>query len=61
MAIGILIASYFGCRPVSIFDIRIKFEEDDATNKAVERTTAAGDRKDYNDDSTDEDTSDDTD
>ena len=61
MATGILIASYFGCRPVSMFDTRIKFKEDNTTNKPVERARVAGDRKDHNDDSIDEDTSDDTD
>ena len=61
MATGILIASYFGSRPVSLFDTRIKFKEDNTTNKPVERARVVGDRKDYNDDSKDEDTLDDTD
>ncbi|KAL2048847.1 hypothetical protein ABVK25_010905 [Lepraria finkii] len=61
VATGILMASYFGCRPVSTFDTRIKFEEDDATDKPVDRATVADAREDYSDDSTDEDTSDVTD
>jgi len=61
VATGILMASYFGCRPVSMFDTRIKFEGDDATDKPVERAIVAGDREDHSEDSTDADTSDDTD
>ena len=56
---GILMASYFGCRLVSMFDAGFKFEEDDATNNqsSVPRSPVA---EDHNDDST-EDISDDTD
>lgn len=43
-----------------MFDTRIKFEEDDATDKPVDRATVDGAREDYSDDSTDKDTSDDT-
>lgn len=29
IAAGIFIASYLGCRPVSMFDTRVKFKDDD--------------------------------
>ena len=60
VATGILMASYFGCRPVSMFDTRIKFEEDDG-HKPVDRPTVAGITEDPGDDSTDENISDNTD
>lgn len=39
---GILMASYFGCRPVSMFDTRLRFEDDDGARKSVDHVTAAG-------------------
>lgn len=58
---GILVASYFGCRPVSMFDTRIKFEEEGDGHKPVDRPTVTGSIEDPGDDSTDEDIPDDTD
>ena len=48
-ATGILMASYFGCRPVSMFDTRIKFEEDDAIEKSVDSATVVSAREGYSD------------
>lgn len=56
---NILMTSYFNCRPVFIFDIRIKFEKNDITDKLVDYLTVAVVKEDCRDDSTDEDTSDD--
>ena len=47
---GILMASYFGCRPVSMFDTRIKFEDDDDNHKPVNGPTVAGIPEDTTDD-----------
>lgn len=38
---GILMASYFGCRPVSMFDTRLRFEDNDGARKPVDHATAA--------------------
>lgn len=38
---GILMASYFGCRPVSMFDTRLRFEDNDGARKSVDHATAA--------------------
>ncbi|KAL8855462.1 MAG: hypothetical protein Q9178_007895 [Gyalolechia marmorata] len=39
---GILMASYFGCRPVSMFDTRLRVEDDDGARKSVDHVTAVG-------------------
>lgn len=38
---GILMASYFGCRPVSMFDTRLRFEDDEGARKSVDHAMAA--------------------
>ncbi|KAL8997376.1 MAG: hypothetical protein Q9188_006340 [Gyalolechia gomerana] len=38
---GILMASYFGCRPVSMFDTRLRFEDDEGARKSVDHAIAA--------------------
>ena len=39
---GILMASYFGCRSVSMFHTRSRFKDDDGAPKPVDHATAAG-------------------
>lgn len=61
MATGILMASYFSCQPVLMFDTRIKFENDnDDTHEAVHRLKNADSSEKYDDDSADSNTSNDT-
>jgi len=43
VAIGILIASFFGCRPTTIFSIKIKFKSDTSRTPApLEDKVASG-------------------
>ena len=55
VATGILMASYFGCRPVSMFDTRIKFEDDADARKPADRPTVAGHPEDHSEDLSDQD------
>ncbi len=55
---GILMASYFGCRPVSTFDTRIKFEDEVDARKPADHPTVAGHSEDYRDDFSDQDDTD---
>jgi len=34
---GLLMAAYFGCRPVSMFDTRLRFEDDDGARRSSDR------------------------
>ncbi len=54
-------ASYLGCRPIFMFDTRIKLEDKDDADQHVGRRKVAGNREDYGDDSRDSNISDDTD
>ena len=58
VATGILMASYFGCRPVSMFDTRIKFEDEDDARKPADHPTVAGHPEDYSDNLSDQDDTD---
>lgn len=60
VAAGILMASYLGCRPVSMFDTRIKFEDDDDARKPADHPIIAGNLKDHSDDQEDQVISNDT-
>ena len=58
---GILMASYFGCRPVSMFDTRIKFEDEDDSRKPADRSAVAGNPEHGSDEAKDQDTANDMD
>ncbi len=61
MATGILMASYFSCRPVLMFNTRIKFENDNNdAHEAVHRLKNADSSEEYDDDSADSNTSNNT-
>lgn len=49
VATGILMTLYFGCRPVSMFDTRIKFENEDDTRRPADNPTVAGNPEDHSD------------
>ena len=55
---GILMASYFGCRPVSMFDNRINFEEEDDARKPADPPTIAGHPENHRDNLSDQDDAD---
>lgn len=56
VATGILMASYCGCRPVSMFDTRIKFDDEDGSCKLANHPTVAGNQEDPSDDHKNQDT-----
>ncbi|KAK3170219.1 hypothetical protein OEA41_009605 [Lepraria neglecta] len=51
----------FGCRPVSMFDTRIKFEDEDNARKPADHPTVASNSEDHSDDPMDRDTPNDLD
>ena len=42
-------ASYFDCQPVSMFNTRIKFKNEDDTRRPTDDPTVAGNPEDHND------------
>ena len=56
VATGLLMASYFGCRPVSMFDTRIKFEGEDDARKPADHPMVMCQTEDHKDDPKGQDT-----
>lgn len=54
VAAGTLMASYLGCRPVSMFDTRIKFEDEDGARKPADHRMVTRNPKDHSDDPEDQ-------
>ena len=55
---GIFMASYFGCRPFSMFDNRINFGEEDDARKPADAPTIVGHPENHRDDLSDQDDAD---